>query len=802
MEIAYNWLSAYLPQPIAIDELSNILTAIGLEVEAIEKVEAVPGGLEGLVIGEVLTCVPHPDADKLKITTVQVGNNAILPIVCGAPNVAAGQKVVVATVNTTVHPTNGEAFKIKKAKIRGEASEGMICAEDEIGLGTSHEGIMVLANDAVPGTPAKNYFNIAATDYTISIGLTPNRSDGNSHLGVARDVCAYLSHHGGQPARVVMPNVELPPVGTLQLPFDIAVEDEQACPRYAAITIAGVNTGASPEWLVQRLKAIGLRSINNVVDITNYVLHEYGQPLHAFDYDTIGQHRIIVRKACEDETFTALDGKERKLRAEDLLITDSGKALCMAGVFGGATSGVTNDTKNIFLESAYFHPRTIRRTSMHHGLRTDAATHFEKGVDIAMVIPALQRAAQLIADLAGGTIASEITDHYPHPLAAKEIEVQYRYIQNLCGKKYAPEAIDEILTALGFGICNKTADYLAVKVPSNKTDVLQPADIAEEILRIDGLDNVAIPTRLHMALQRYPNPPSRKYKEQIAEALTGAGLQEIVTNSITNSKYYAEDAPLVRMVNNLSSELDVMRPQMLESGLEVVAYNVNRKSQDLKLYEIGNIYQQTAVGKYVQQSKLAIWVTGNIAAQHWQQQAQKANLYYVKGLVNGLLDLCGIKKLQEQTDGGAIVWKRGKTELATAYTLTAEKLKRFDIKQEVFYAEIDIAAFTDAAANNKVRYSELPKYPSVRRDLALVLDKNVPYAKVAGIAQAQKWEALKNYDLFDIFESDKLGKDKKSLALSFTFQLNDRTLTDEEVDAMMQQLIGQYKNELQAIVRD
>jgi phenylalanyl-tRNA synthetase beta chain len=801
MQIAYSWLLDYLPQPVSIEELSNILTSIGLEVEGYEKAEAIPGSLAGLVIGQVKSCMPHPNADKLKITTVDIGGPALLPVVCGASNVAEGQKVVVAPVGATVHPTHGDAFPIKKAKIRGEASEGMICAEDEIGLGTSHEGIMVLPEDAVVGTLAKDYFKIPESDYTIHIGLTPNRSDGNSHIGVARDVCAYLSHHTGTQQAVRYPGAAISGTTADALPMTIEIENPEACPRYAGLVISGVRIQTSPEWLTERLKTIGVRSINNVVDITNYVLHEYGQPLHAFDYDKINGHKIVVNFPREGAKFTTLDDKERTLRSEDLMINDATHGIAMAGVFGGADTGVSDTTSNIFLESAYFHPRTIRRTSMHHGLRTDAATHFEKGVDIEMVLPALKRAAQLITEIAGGQVASGIYDVYPQKLKAQTILVKYSYINSICGKAYSVATVDTILTALGFHILNKTEETLEVEVPSNKPDVKQPADIAEEVLRIDGLDNVEIPSRLNISLHRRPAPAARKWKERIAAYLSNAGLQEIVTNSITNSRYYPEDMPVVRMINNLSSELDVMRPAMLESGLEVVAYNANRKAQDLKLYEFGNIYRQDSVGKYAQSAKLAIWISGASSGQHWQHAVKPSDIYYIKGIIDNIFSVCGITKIQETAEEGMLTWKRGKSVIARAQHVNTDKLKTFDIKQDVFYAEIDIQTFVEAAENVKVKYSELPKFPSMRRDLALVLDKNVPYSKVAAIAESRKWESLKDYELFDVFESEKIGKDKKSLALSFTFQLKERTLTDEEVDTMMQELIALYQKDLQAIVR-
>jgi phenylalanyl-tRNA synthetase beta chain len=803
MRIAYSWLNNYLPETIPVDQLSEILTNIGLEVEGIDKVESVKGSLEGLIIGEVLSCERHPNADKLSITTVNIGGEAILPIVCGAPNVAAGQRVVVATVGTTVYPTSGESFVIKKAKIRGEVSEGMICAEDEIGLGNSHAGIMVLPEDAPIGMPAAQYFKIAPAELVIEIGLTPNRSDAMSHIGVARDVCAYMQAHTGDRNKwqIKMPVIE-EVSHSHQLPITVNVVAAEACPRYCGVSIKGVQIAPSPEWLQLKLKSIGLRPINNVVDITNYVLHEYGQPLHAFDYDKINNATIEVKHLPEGTLFTTLDDRERKLRAEDLMICDSQHGMCIAGVIGGTQSGVSNNTTNIFLESAWFNPRSIRRTSLYHGLRTDAATHFEKSVDIALVVPALKRAAALILEIAGGVIASDFIDIYPQPLPERCVTFTYEYINRICGKEYEPTSILTILTAQGFTIKSQTETTVEVGVPTNKADVHQPADIAEEVLRIHGLNNIDIPARLNISLQRRQPPTARRWKEKIASYLAGAGLQEIVTNSITNSKYYPNHTQLVRMINSLSSELDVMRPQMLESGLEVIAYNANRKLQDLRLFEFGNIYTQLAIGKYEQKSKLAIWLSGNLNQPHWQQQGKKVDIYLAKGIVSSLLQLCGIKKFQEQVQDQRIDWKRGKDVLATVLMVDAERLKAFDIRQEVYYIEIDVETWVSAAEGAQIKYQELPKFPAMKRDLAVVLDKSIPYAKVAAIAQSQKWDALRNYELFDVFENEKIGADKKSLALSFTFQLHDRTLTDEEVDGMMKTLIAAYQKDLNATIRE
>lgn len=801
MQIAYSWLQQYLPQPIPLFTLSNILTSIGLEVETIEKQETVPGNLEGLVVGKVTSCQPHPNADKLSLTTVDTGNGALLPIVCGAPNVAEGQKVIVATVGTMLYPINGAPFQIKKAKIRGEASEGMICAEDEIGLGKSHDGIMILPDDVAVGTPASVYFNLPEPDYTIHIGLTPNRSDANSHIGVARDVCAYQSHHDNNPWAVQYPNLTIPSVSK-DLPITIEVNDEEACPRYAGLTIEGVQVGPSPGWLVQHLQAVGIRSINNIVDITNFVLHEYGQPLHVFDYNKIAGKKIRVQPLHEGTPFTTLDGTEKKLRADDLMICDAEKGMCIAGVYGGLGSGVTDDTRNLFLESAYFQPRSIRRSSMYHQLRTDAATHFEKGVDIEMVIPALKRAAQLIIDLAGGHIASEITDKYPTPWKPVQVQVAYAYVNKLCGKEFPIPTIHTILTALGCTVKTINPETFEVTVPANKTDIKQPADIAEELLRIDGLNNIVIPERLNISLTKRAAPASRRWKEKLANLLCHSGLQEIITNSITNSKYYPEDIPMVKMMNSLSSELDVLRPSMLESGLEVIAYNANRKLQDLHLFENGHIYLYKGQEQYVQEPILALWITGNIQQQQWNQTARKADIYYTKGLVQHVLEITGIKKIQETVLDGKIYWKRGKQLLAMAQQVTATTCKQFDIRQEVYYAEIYIDPLTEAARGQQISYQELPKYPAMRRDLALIIDKQITYEQVAQIVRKQQWPSLTHYELFDVFEHEKLGKDKKSLALSFTFQLKERTLTDEEVDHMMKQLIAQYQKELQALIRE
>lgn len=801
MTISYQWLQQYLPLSVSVEELSHILTSIGLEVEGEERIDTIKGGLEGLVIGEVLTCSKHPNADKLSVTTVSLGNDEPVQIVCGAPNVAAGQRVVVAPVGTTVHPTSGEPFLIKKAKIRGEESCGMICAEDEIGLGNSHAGIMILPADAPIGQLARVYFNIPEADKAIHIGLTPNRSDANSHLGVARDVCAYLAHHRGGTFQPVVPQVSVNFAATSSINVNIIAAN--ACPRYAGLSISGVKVAPSPEWLQQRLNTIGVRSINNIVDVTNYVLHEYGQPLHAFDAHKIAGNTIMVMHLDEGTHFIGLDEKERKLRASDLMICDANGPIAMAGVFGGNNSGITESTTEVFLESAYFDPMTVRKTSMHHGLRTDAATHFEKGVDINNVLPAMLRAASLIMEVAGGSVSSQVTDVYPVSVEQRNITTNYSYIHSITGKEYGAPAINNILAALGFGIVHATEQQLTVTVPTNKSDVFQPADLAEEVLRIDGLDNVAIPAKLNMSLTK-PMPNDRQQRERVAQLLCSQGLNEIVTNSIVNSSYYTDRTDLVRMINSLSSELDVMRPSMLESGLEVLQYNYNRKNQDLVLFEFGNVYTLSN-GAYQQQSQLALWATGNVLTENWQKKTQKADVFYMKGLVNSLIKAAGIGGVSISYSDNAnsdIEWKWRNQQLCMLRKVDAERLKRFDIKQDVYFAEVSWGLWLQALAAVKVKYSEVAKYPAVSRDLALVLDSTVAYQQVQEVTDKLKLQELSSYGLFDVFESEKLGAGKKSYALNFTFQLQDRTLTDSETDQLMKKLADAYKSKLNAQIRE
>ena len=801
MIISYNWLSEYLPVQIPVEKLSTILTSIGLEVEHIEKSESIKGGLEGLIVGEVLTAVQHPNADKLKLTTVNVGSGEALKIVCGAPNVAAGQKVVVATVGTTVHPTAGEAFKIKKAKIRGEESEGMLCAEDEIGLSENHAGIMVLPADAPVGTPVKEYLGLGGSDYSIHIGLTPNRSDAASHLGVARDVCAWMAHHEGGAIAVKMPQLAdiSAPESKLQIGVDIA--DPTLCPRYMGVCLEGLKITASPDWLKARLQAIGIRSINNAVDVTNYVLHTWGQPLHAFDYDKITGHHIIVKTLPAGTHFTTLDGKDRTLTDADLMICDEAGGLCIAGVFGGAESGITDGTSRIFLESAVFNARSIRRTSLHHGLRTDAATHFEKGVDIENARPALLHAVQLLQEICGATVASKIIDLAAETPGPKGILLTWDYLQRLSGKAYEAGQVKAMLLSLGFKIDAETEAGIELLTPVYKHDISGPADIVEEFLRIDGLDKVEIPQRLNISLLATAKT-DRALQNKIADLLCGEGFSEIITNSITNSAYYKDVPTLVRMKNSLSALLDCLRPRMLESGLEVMAYNVSRRQQDLLLFDFGNVYEETAPQQYRQAKKLMLYATGSRIGKSHTGSVQPADAFFLKSAVNNIATKCGIANGRWTSDAEGVTLAAGNKMLARISKAPDAVLQTFDIRQPVYYADIDWDALDKLAAKSSILYTEISKHPVVQRDLAVVVDKSVRYEQLATATDLLKLAPLQSFELFDVFESDKLGKDKKSLALSFNFNLPDRTLTDAETDAMMQQIRKSFETGLAAQIRE
>ncbi len=812
MTISYNWLSEYLPEKIEPEKLSKILTSIGLEVESLEQYEELKGGLRGLVIGEVVECKKHPDADKLNLTKVNIGPEAPLQIVCGAPNVAVGQKVVVAIIGTTIYPTGGEALTMKKAKIRGVESFGMICAEDEIGLSDNHAGIMILPADVAIGIPAADYFH-PYTDFIFEIGLTPNRMDAMSHLGVAKDVCAYLSHHIKKDTHVKLPYKNIPSANALKaedkgIPFTVTIENKEACQRYAAINIQGVKVAESPVWLKQKLKSIGLRPINNIVDITNFILHETGQPLHAFDADKVSGRKIIVKNLPEGEPFITLDDKEKKLSATDLMICDEAGPMCIAGVYGGLHSGVKNDTVNIFLESAWFNPIAIRKTSFRHGLRTDAATRFEKGVDISSTVLVLKRAAAMIKEIAGGVIASDVIDVYPAPVDKTEVALKYHYLKKLSGKNYHGDTIKNILTGLGFEIVKEGLDDIRVAVPFSKPDITIPADIVEEIMRIDGLDNIDIPAAISISPAVETLGREAAYKEKIAGYLTGLGFNEIFTNSITNAAYFSPKvlATTVKMINSLSADLNVMRPSMMETGLESVAYNLNRKSADLQFFEFGKIYRTDAVGQYQEEQRLSIFITGSRHADSWKTKAEKFDVYYAKAVCNKIIQMLGLnltsfQLIENDAVDSCLNAKINLETVAVAGNVSKKVLERFDIKQSVFY--VDIAWDVVLNLNKKVKtaYKEIPKFPSAQRDIAIVVDKAIEYVAIEKATYNAGVKKLAAVNLFDIFESEKLGAGKKSMAINFTFLDEEKTMTDKEIDAMMGKIIASYESELRAEVR-
>lgn len=804
MTISYNWLSDYLPVRIDPERLSQILTSIGLEVEKMETFEDVKGGLKGLVLGEVLDVQQHPNADKLKLTKVSTGGEP-LQIVCGAPNVGAGQKVVVAPVGTTIYPASGEPLTMKVAKIRGVESYGMICAEDEIGLGASHAGIMVLPEEAKPGTPAADYFQ-PFSDVIYEIGLTPNRMDAMSHWGVARDVCAYLTHHDGTPARPVIPELHFQ-VDQPSLDITVAVEDAEACRRYSGVCISGVKVGPSPKWMQERLKAIGLRPINNIVDITNYIQHETGQPLHAFDYDQIQGKKVVVKTLPNGTLFTTLDEKERKLNSEDLMICDAEAPMCIAGVFGGLHSGVTESTTNIFLESAWFNPISIRKTSFRHGLRTDAATRFEKGVDISATASVLKRAAMLMKELAGASIASGVVDVYPSPEPKKELAFSYQYLQKLSGKAYPPQAVKSILESLQFIIVKEDADGLVLQVPYHKPDVSIPADVVEEILRIDGLDNIEIPSAITITPSVEEDDKSERLKEKVSAALTGVGFTEILTNSITNSAYFTEEElnGSVKLLNNLSSELNILRPSMLQTALEVIAFNLNRKNNNLRLFEFGKTYSTTGVGDYQEPNHLCLYATGQMAENNWKGKGAAVDIYSLKGVATALFTAMNVKgvsfeKGENKDFDASLVASIGREKVGEIGVVKKALASQFDIRQQVLFADLYWDALIQKAAG-KVQFKGLSKFPPVERDLAMVVPKSMAYGEIPEQIKKLRIAQLQDVRLFDIFESEKLGRDKKSLAVNFTFLDEEKTLTDKEIDSWMNKIMTALEKNLGAEIR-
>ncbi|MFC5284179.1 phenylalanine--tRNA ligase subunit beta [Pedobacter alpinus] len=798
MKISYNWLKQFVNTDKSPEDISTILTAIGLEVESLEVVQAIPGGLEGLVIGEVLDCKQHDNADKLRITKVNVGEIDALQIVCGAPNVAAGQKVVVATVGCTVYPTSGEPFKINKSKIRGEVSEGMICAEDEIGLGAAHDGIMVLPNDAVIGTLAKNYFNLN-DDFVFEIGLTPNRADAASHLGVARDIASFLK------IPIIPNNLTAFKIDNQDFAIDVEVVDTDAAPRYSGLTISGVTVKESPSWLKEKLAVIGLRPINNIVDATNYILHDLGQPLHAFDADKIASGKIIVKKCDEGTKFKTLDEVERTLTADDLMICDTEKPLCIAGVFGGVNSGVSTATKNIFLESAYFNAVSVRKTSKRFALKTDASFRFERGTDPEITVTALKKAALLIQEIAGGQITSDIFDHYPNPVSAFDVELSFEQVDKLIGKAIGNGEITSIIKSLGIEIIKETEQQLTLKVPTYKVDVTRPVDVIEEVLRIYGYDNIEIPQKVNASLNVSPKPDKEVIQNTIADMLTANGFFEILANSLTKSSYSNNLDEAVKILNPLSSDLDVMRQNMLFSGLEAVAYNQNRRTADVKFYEFGKTYHAVD-GKYQEHNHLSIFLSGKSEAEQWNQQAKPTSFFHLKATVDAILKRLNVVNLQsdevesENFDYG-IQYRRGAKVLVSFGAVAAKKIKQADVSKNVFYADINWDMLMMLVKNNKISYKEVSKFPAVRRDLSMLINQDVRFEDLKRIAIKTEKTLLKEVNVFDVYQGDKLPEGKKSYALSFTLQDEQKTLEDKQIDAIMQKLIANFGKDVGAEIR-
>jgi phenylalanyl-tRNA synthetase beta chain len=811
MKISYNWLKDYVKTDLLPEPLGKLLTGCGLEVESIEKFETVKGGLEGIVIGEVKSKEKHPDADRLNLTTVDIGTGTLLNIVCGASNVETGQKVVVATIGAKLYPSTGEPFEIKKSKIRGAVSEGMICAEDEIGLGNSHAGIMVLDANAKIGTPAKDYFKIEE-DYTLEIGLTPNRADAASHVGVARDLVAVLNTIREE-ASLQLPSVNGFQVSSNDKVIEVKVEDTKACPRYSGLTISKIKVADSPDWLKNRLKAIGVRPINNIVDVTNYVLHELGQPMHAFDADKIKGNQIVVKKLADRTKFITLDGVERELSSEDLMICNSESPMCIAGVFGGIESGVTENTTSIFLESAYFNSTSIRKSSKRHGLKTDASFRFERGTDPNITVYALERAALLINEIAGGEVSSDIIDIYPEKIPNHKVPFSFEKCDQLIGKHIDPEIIKNILSSLEIQIDHEGNDALLLSVPPFKVDVQREQDVIEEVLRIYGYNNIEIPVELNSSLSFSEKPDKEKIQNVISELLTNNGFSEMMCLSLTKEEYSSKLKSIdpehnVKMLNPLSSDLNVLRQTLLFSGLETIAYNQNRKNADLKLYEFGKTYMaiKGEHTKYIESKHLSVFVTGRKQDESWNAKNDALTIYSLKGIVKSIFDRLGIEVVLNESTSDvysqslSFVWN--KKSIASLGKVSKSLLKATDIKQDVFYADLNWDLIIEAVKKNKpLMYSEVPKFPEVRRDLALLIDKNIKFAQLEQLAYQAEKGLLKSVNLFDVYEGDKLPKDKKSYALSFILQDENATLTDKQIEKIMEKLMKTYQEKAGAEIR-
>lgn len=820
MNISYNWLKEYLDFDLQPDEVAAALTSIGLETGGVEEVQTIKGGLEGLVIGEVLTCEDHPNSDHLHITTVNVGGEAPLQIVCGAPNVAAGQKVVVA-VNGTKLYDGDQCFTIKKSKIRGVESNGMICAEDEIGIGTDHSGIIVLPADAVVGTLAKDYYNVKS-DYVLEVDITPNRVDATSHYGVARDLAAYLKQ-AGKPAALRLPSVEAFKIDDETPAIEVVVENEEACLRYSGVTIKGVTVKESPEWLQNRLRVIGLRPINNVVDVTNFILHELGQPLHSFDAAKIKGNKVVVKAVEAGTKFVTLDGVERTLTDRDLMICNTEEPMCIGGVFGGLDSGVTEQTTDVFLESACFHPTWIRKTARRFGLNTDASFRFERGLDPNNTIYVLKRAALLIQELAGGKITGAIQDVYPKVVEPYRVEVSYTKINSLIGKEIPVDTVKSIVDSLEMKIESETAEGLCLRVPVYRIDVQRDVDVIEDILRIYGYNNVEFNEEVKACLS-YQTPTDHSYKMQnlISEQLCGCGFNEIMNNSLTRSAYYSDltvypEKNCVRLMNPLSADLNVMRQTLLFGGLESAEHNMKRRRGNIRFYEFGNCYQYDETKKkegetlagFSEDYRLGIWLAGNRVENSWAHPNEKTTVYELKAYVENVLSRLGLNlgKLvfgvltDDIYSAGLSITTQSGRRLGSLGIVSKKILKAMDIDVEVYFAELSWTALMKETKKNKVTYTEISKFPAVKRDLALLLDKSVAFADIEKIAGESERKLLKSVTLFDVYEGKNLPAGKKSYAVSFYLQDDNKTLNDKQIDAIMKKIQTNLEQKLGAQLR-
>ena len=820
MNVSFNWLKRYLDCDLSAERMAEILTELGLEVEEFEKIETIKGGWKGVVVGEVLTCEDHPDSDHLHITTVDVGAEAPLQIVCGAANCRQGLKVMCATVGAVLYPIDSdEEFKIKRSKIRGVESLGMLCAEDELGIGRNHEGIMELPAEAVVGTPAKEYLHIA-DDYLIGIGLTPNRVDAASHIGVARDIAAYLKSRGER-VEFKLPSVDGFKIDDTSRTIEVEVVNAEAAPRYAGITVSDCKIAPSPEWMQNELRAAGINPKNNLVDITNYVLFELGQPLHAFDADKIEGGKVVVRSANEGEKFVTLDGVERTLTANDLMICSAERPMCIAGVYGGQDSGISDSTVNVFIESAYFHPVWVRKTAKRFGLNTDASFRFERGIDPNIQVYALKRAAMLMQELAGGRITSEIIDINPTPARDFEFEFSLDRARKLIGKNIPEETFMTILESLDVKVLSRDGEVLTVAVPPYRVDVQREADLIEDVLRVYGYNNIEISDHVNSTLSYAPKPDKARLQNVASDFLTSNGYTEIMSNSLTKASYYEESTSYpaercVKILNPLSQDLNVMRQTLLFNALEAVELNVNRRNGNLKMYEVGNCYafaaekasEENTLAKYVENNRIGITVTGLKTQLSWNSKEETASFFTLRAIVERLLKRFGVDIYALQSEGlecdlyaDAIVFKQGPNEVVRMGVVAPIIRKKFDIKQEVYFAEVDFDQLVKMTKKAKVQFKELSKFPEVKRDLALLVNKNVTFSQLRSIAFATEKKLLKSVSLFDVYEGDKLPEGKKSYALSFILEDKNQTLNDKQIERTMANLQAQLEQKAGAEVR-